>query len=48
MCKTKFVISSIFGWPDSKVSKSLWDFVISNILLKALKVVFATFLLVCF
>ena len=36
MCKTKFATSSIFGWPDSKLNKSLWDFGASNIFLKAL------------
>ena len=35
-CVKKFVYSSIFGLPDRKVNKSLWDFGVFNIFLKAL------------
>ena len=36
MRKIKFITSSIFGWPDSKINKSLGDFGVSNIFLKVL------------
>ena len=36
MYKIKFVSYSVFGWPDGKLNKSLWNFVVSIIFLKAL------------
>ena len=36
MYKIKFVSYSVFGWPDRKLNKSLWNFVVSIIFLKAL------------